>query len=98
MLRRFRTWAAIAAFATIGATVPSLAEAAGTAVFPTSRTLVPIAVATAFATPALVAALFVALGRLGRVLGPVVGVSTLGALAAALVMLAQRGTFAALAG
>ena len=98
MLRSFKTWAATAAAATFGFVLPTLAHAAGPAVFPTSRTLVPIAVATAFATPALVAALFVALGRLGRVLGPLVGLSTLGAVAAALVVLAQKGTFASLAG
>jgi hypothetical protein len=95
---RFFKWAVTAASATIGAALPTLALAAGPTVFPTGRTLVPIAVATAFAAPALVAALFVALGRLGRVLGPLVGISTLGAVTAAVVALAQKGTFSSLAG
>ena len=45
--------------------------------FPTSRAMVPLAVASAFVMPALVAAVFVVTSRYGRIVGPVLGVCVL---------------------
>lgn len=70
--------------ASVLAIIPA-AEAAGLS-FPTEQALVPVAVGAAFALPALVALAFFMLSRMGRVIGPIVGISTV-----ALVVIAVAG-------
>jgi hypothetical protein len=91
MPRLWKSWAAVAAALTTSAALSGGALAAMPVTFPTSRTLVPIAVAAAFAMPALVAALFVALAGLARRLGPLLGTVAAGAAAVMVVLLIHRG-------
>lgn len=90
--RAARVLGAAASLAVPLVAVP-LAGAAATVplVFPTSRGFVPLAVAGAFMLPAVVAAMFVALARFGRVLGPVLGVCVLAITVLALVGLSLTG-------
>jgi hypothetical protein len=72
------------------------AAAAAPLMFPAEQTMVPLAVAAAFALPALIAAVFALLRRTARALGPVIGIGVLAAAALAVAGYLNPGLLAAL--
>lgn len=78
---------AVASIVLLGSNVAS----AGSLGFPTEQALVPVAVGAAFALPALMALAYTLLCRLGRALGPLVGVSVLALATVAVVGYWQPG-------
>lgn len=86
---------AVALVLVVAAASPALASPS---LFPASRTIIPVLVAGAFVLPALIALLFGRLSRLGRIAGPIAGVSVIAGLAAAAFGLAQYGPYSLVGG
>ncbi len=92
-----RVGSAVLAAGSLSVLAPG-AFAASPSFFPTSQPMVPFVVAGAFALPAVVASLFVALSRLGRVKGPLLGLGLIALAIAAAVGYAQPELIGSLRG